>query len=253
VSRVLSLEEISNNPFRLCEIQRNQALNETLWVVEGGYLDFISDTRCPFYFRFYNAQAMILSERISTHVINMASGDMSTLHYYMKSIGGIYRKANFLRTFYIQDSKRSQQDRTLIKNHLEFEICVALLTLPQKELMQWLPLGSPAIKFPSVHLNVANPLIQGSFNNTSARQYSRNLLLDSADPEVRQWPNVRGSQIAALRPKTVIVPYVRIADYAPIFNNAVKANSHTLGQLEDFDTVLKVPFDENFWHSGCVR
>lgn len=64
---------------------------------------------------------------------------------------------------------------------------------------------------------------------------------------------MRGRQIAALRPKPTNAPYLRIADYAPIFNNAVKANSHTLGPLEDFDTELKVPFDENFWHSGCLE
>jgi hypothetical protein len=184
VSRVLILKDISNNPIRLREIQRNQALDESLWDMEGGYLSCITDKRCPFYFRLYEGQATILSKRIATHVMKMASGDISTLHYYVKSMGGTYREANFLHNFHLQFSKRSQEDRDLLKNLLELEMCVALRTLPQKELTQWLPPGSPAIKFPSVHLNIANPLIQGSINSESGRQYSRNLLLDSADPEV---------------------------------------------------------------------
>lgn len=160
MSQVLSLEEISNNPFRLCEIQRSQALDESLWTVEGGYLDFISDTRCHFYFRLYNGQATILSKRISAHVMNMASGNMSTLHYYVKSIGGIYRKANLLRTFYIQDS-RSQEDRDLIKNLLELEMCVALRTLPQKETYAMATTWEPCNKVPLGPLQYRKPSHSG--------------------------------------------------------------------------------------------
>jgi hypothetical protein len=50
-----------------------------------------------------------------------------------------------------------------------------------------------------------------------------------------------------------MVPYVPLADYAPIFNNAVKANSHKLGQLECFDPELKIPIDASFWYSGCLK
>ena len=93
----------------------------------------------------------------------MASGDISTLHYYVKSIGGKYRQANFLRAFHIPDSVTSHADRNLIKTLLELEMCVALRTLPQGELIQWLPPGDREVKFPSVHLNIANPPAQGSF------------------------------------------------------------------------------------------
>jgi hypothetical protein len=111
---------------------------------------------------------------------------MSTLHYYVRKIGGKYRQANFLRTFHIPHSDLSQADRNLIKNLLELQMCVALHTLPQRELVKWLPSRDCEVKFPSVHLNIANPLVQNSFSSTSARQSSRDLLLDSADPEVRQ-------------------------------------------------------------------
>jgi hypothetical protein len=63
----------------------------------------------------------------------------------------------------------------------------------------------------------------------------------------------RDRQLAAQGESTPIFPYIPLADYAPIFNNAVKANSHALGQLECFDPELKVPFDESFWHSGCLE
>jgi hypothetical protein len=61
---------------------------------------------------------------------------MSTLHYYVRKIGGKYRQTNFLRTFHIPHSDLSQADRNLIKNLLELQIYVALRTLPQRELVQ---------------------------------------------------------------------------------------------------------------------
>jgi hypothetical protein len=166
-----------------------------LWDAEGGYVDFITDTRCDLYFRLCNGQATILAERISVHLVMMASSHASSLHYYVKAIGGEYREPNFLRTFRIPDSLSNQKDRDLLKNLLELEMCLALQTLPRQALMQWLPHGSAEVKFPSVHLNIANPLVTGGFNSASARQNSRNLFLDSADPEVRGWPIGRTRQL----------------------------------------------------------
>jgi hypothetical protein len=187
-------------------------------------------------------------------VKKMASGDISTLHYYVKSIGGKYRQANFLRVFHIPDSVMSHADRNLIKSLLELEMCVALRTLPQGELVQWLPPGDREVKFPSVHLNVANPLLQGSCANASGRQSSRLLLLDSADPEVRRWPDVRNRQLAS-KPvqNTAKSPYVPLAAYAPIFNQGIKANAGKLGELQPFNSDLEIPFDENFWESGVLQ
>jgi len=179
---------------------------------------------------------------------------MSTLHYYVKSIGGKYRQANFLRAFHIPDSVTSREDRNLIKSLLELEMCVALRTLPQGELVQWLPPGDREVKFPSVHLNIANPLVQGSFTSASARQSSRNLLLDSADPEVRHWPDVRNRQLGSKpEQRTATSPHVSLAAYAPIFNQGVKANADKLGELEPFNSDLQVPFDEDFWESGVLQ
>jgi hypothetical protein len=141
--------------YRLREIQRNQASDEYLWDGEGGYVGCITDTRNALYFRLYVGQAANITERIATHVTKMAKGDKSTLHYYVKWIGGKYRQTNFLRTFSIPHSDSSQTDRDLVKNLLELLMCVALRTLPQTELVQWLPLEDREVKFPSVHLNVA--------------------------------------------------------------------------------------------------
>jgi hypothetical protein len=249
VSQDFTPGDISNKSGRLRAISRNQALDELLWDAEGGYLDYITDTRYDFYFRLYNGQATKLADRIATHVTMMASGNVSTLHYYVKSLGGTHREPNFLRTFRIFNSDSNQLDRELVKNLLEFEMCVALRTLPQKELVQWLPHGEREVEFPSVHLNVANPLAQGSFVSTSARQNSRSLLLDSADPEVRQWPNVRSKELASKpRQRAAIVPYVPLAAYATISSDAVQANAGKLGELKPFNSDLRVPFDENFLH-----
>jgi hypothetical protein len=184
----------------------------------------------------------------------MAKDDVSTLHYYVKSIGGKYRQANFLRVFKIPDSVTSHADRNLIKNLLELEMCVALRTLPKGELVQWLPPGDREVKFPSVHLNIANPLFQDSFASANARQSSRDLLLDSADPEVRHWPYIRKKQLAS-EPKQsgTKFPYLPLAAYAPIFNEAVKANAGKLSELEPFNSDLEVPFDENFWQGGGLQ
>jgi hypothetical protein len=249
VSQNLTLGDISNNSGRLRAISRNQALEELLWDAEGGYLDYITDTRYDFYFRLYNSQATYLADRIDTHVSMMTSGNVSTLHYYVKPLGGTHREPNFLRTFRIFNSGSNQFDRELVKNLLELEMCVALRTLPQKELVQWLPHREREVKFPSVHLNVANPLVQGSFIGATVKQNSRSLLDDSADPEVRQWPNVRSKQLASKpRQSAAIVPYVPIAAYATIFNDAVQANAGKLGELKPFDSDLRVPFNENFLH-----
>jgi hypothetical protein len=124
-------------------------------------------------------------------------------------------------------------------------------------LHQWLPSGDREVKFPSVHLNIANPLVQGSFASASARQSSRFLLPDSVDPEVRRWPDIRNKQIAkiARQPEqnTIRFPYVPLADYAPIFNQGIKANAGKLGELEPFNPNLELSFDENVGQSKVLQ
>jgi hypothetical protein len=184
----------------------------------------------------------------------MASGNMSTLHYYVKAIGGMYREANFLRVFHVPDSDTNQEDRNLVKTLLELEMCVALRTLPQEEVVQWLPQGDLDVKFPSVHLNVANPLVQGSFISADARQCSRSILLDSVDPEVRQWPSIRDRQLAAKPARSKdFVPSVPLSAYAPIFDDAIKGNTQILGELQPFNSELKIPCDEDFLHGGSLK
>jgi hypothetical protein len=166
----------------------------------------------------------------------------------------MYREANFLRTFHISDSDINQEDRNLVKALIELEMCVALRTLPQEEVVQWLPQGDLEVKLPSVHLNIANPLAQDSFISAEARQCSHSLLLDSVDPEVRQWPSIRDSQLAG-KPaqRKDFVPSIPLSAYAPIFNDAIKENAHILGELQPFNSELKIPCDEDFLHSGSLK
>jgi hypothetical protein len=230
-------------------------LDELLWDAEGGYLDYITDTRCIFYLRLYNGQATVLTKRIGHDLDMMASGDASSLHYYVKSIGGKYREANFLRAFRIPDSVTNQEDRKLLKNLLELEMCLALRTLPYQTLMQWLPPGSPEVKFPSVHLNIANPLDTGMFQSASGRQNSRNLLLGSVDPEVRRWPVVRAEQFKGKqdRNSTWTECYPPRAAYVSKFDDTIQANAHILGKVEPFDSELEVPFDKSFQLDDCLQ
>lgn len=86
--------------YRLGEIERSQSRDLNLFHPEGGYLDFITDSRCSFYCRIYVGQASILEDRIGCHIEKMESGDESTLHYYVKSKGGRHRQANFIRIFH---------------------------------------------------------------------------------------------------------------------------------------------------------
>jgi hypothetical protein len=110
----------------------------------------------------------------------------------VKSLGGKYCQANFLRAFQLKsDLDANQEDPNLLKCLLELEVCVALRTLPQKEFIRWLPSDSLKIQYPSVYLNIGNLLIQSIFSSDSARRASHDLLLESVDPEVRQWLNVR--------------------------------------------------------------
>jgi len=87
--------DISNISGRLRGISRNQALEELLWDAEGGYLDYITDTRCDFYFRLYVGQATYLADRVAKHVAAMARDDVSTLHYYVKSLHRNTRPTEF--------------------------------------------------------------------------------------------------------------------------------------------------------------
>ena len=166
----------------------------------------------------------------------------------------MYREANFLRAFHAPDSDTNQEDRNLVKTLLELEMCVALRTLPQEEVVQWLPQGDLEVKFPSVHLNIANSLVQGSFISTDARQCSRSILLDSVDPEVRQWPSIRDRQLAAKPARSNdFVPSVPLSAYAPIFDDAIKGNTQILGELQSFNSELKIPCDEDFLHGGSLK
>jgi hypothetical protein len=100
----------------------------------------------------------------------------------------------------------------------------------------------------------ANPLVQCSFISADVRQCSRSLLLDSVDPEVRQWPSIRARQIAGKSAqRRDFVPSIPLSAYAPIFNDAIKGNAHILGELQPFNSEFKIPCDEDFLHSGSLK
>ena len=79
-------------------------------------MSYITDSRSEVYYRLYVGQALILANRIEDHICCMTNGAITTLHYYVKSVGGKYRQANFLRVFCLPASDLSREDRDLLKN-----------------------------------------------------------------------------------------------------------------------------------------
>jgi len=240
--------------YRLREIERSQNRDLNLFHPEGGYLDFLTDSRYPFYCRLYVGQASILEDRIGCHIEKMKSGDKSTLHYYVKSKGGRHRQANFIRIFHFDrrpDMHIDQDGRNVVKNILELSMCAAFQTLPKEELLQWLPRGSAGIRYRTVHLNVLNPLLQDSFINEHLRHTTRSKLTLSMDPEVRQWPLVRANQLSRKKPKSPYIPPPRLSDYEPALNDAIRKVSHPT-QEPFFNAELEVPSDASFDLDTCV-
>jgi hypothetical protein len=128
-------------------------------------------------------------------------------------------------------------------------ICVAFRILPQEELEQWLPPGSPLIRFRTVHLNVLSPLRQTSYIDDSVRQDTRSVLLHSIDPEIRQRPEIWRRQVSRREAKLPYIIPPRLKDYANILNITIKQNAHLLGVLEPFNKELHIPPDwDPLWH-----
>lgn len=65
----------------------------------GGYLDFLTDQRNRNYLKFYVGQSRDLLSRIHEHCLRLTRGDVSSLHYYICTLGGEKRFFNFIRLF----------------------------------------------------------------------------------------------------------------------------------------------------------
>lgn len=205
---------------------------------DGGYLDFITDTRSDTYFRMYIGQGKLLADRISQHLDRIANGDISTLHYYVLAAGGKSRTSNFIRLFRLKpDIFHDEEYTTLCRDLLELLMTLAFRTISKPELKQWLPEASiTAAPLETIHLNVLNPLYQslGQLVTYHVRQSSRDVLLASPDPQLARWPVVRKQQMVNQESQRTLNlgPYPNLHQMVDILRQAVEDNRHILGELD---------------------
>jgi len=101
--------------------------------------------------------------RINTHIQAFINGDESTLHYHIYQLGQGHRSFHFIRTFSFNPDSSMEYDKYfLFLNVLEMVMCLSFQTLPYSTIIKFLPFECvEEVKFHSIHLNIAPPLLQG--------------------------------------------------------------------------------------------
>jgi len=151
----------------------------------GGYLDFVTDSRDNTYIRFYVGQSIVILFRVDKHIREILKGSCTTLHYYILQLGPGCRTSNWLRLWTIPDKfDRPPTHQELLQNFLEMLFCGAFQSLPTEELIRHF--GDKLKISSNVGLNVLSPLLQGL--DLSDRESFKASLLNSPDPEIRSWP-----------------------------------------------------------------
>ncbi|KAL8767343.1 MAG: hypothetical protein Q9209_006106, partial [Squamulea sp. 1 TL-2023] len=198
---VLSLEGTRVRPESLRHILDIQKHDQSLMKQAGGYLDFVTDDRDVDYCRFYVGQSTGLEARMSEHSKEIYSGSVKSLHYYICALGNGHRTPNFIRLFTLTESKATEisisneHDMLLLLNLLETINAVGFRSLPKGLLARFLPTQILGPRYASIHFNVANPLDQGTPYSERKRLISRTTVQDSADLEIRNWPQFRKQDI----------------------------------------------------------
>lgn len=166
---------------------------------DGGYPNFITDTRSDTYFKMYIGQSKVLLDRIGQHRSAIAMGDMTSLHYFIVATGQLFRKENFVRLFCLKPEIFQEEEYAdLCRNLLEFLMTLAFQTLPRPVLTSWLPEALIRAPPKTLHLNVLSPLYQRAelSANLHVRQANRDFLRASPDPQLSRWPVFRTMQFA---------------------------------------------------------
>ncbi|KAH8692894.1 hypothetical protein BGW36DRAFT_430639 [Talaromyces proteolyticus] len=179
---------------RLNRLRYNRCKFPNRWDGDGGYLDYITDSRSVDYWRGYIGQSKNLKARITQHKNAILSGDDNTLHYYILVKGTGYRSANFLRLWTLDlDSSMDQTLATLATNVLEMVFCKAFQTLPAATLERYF--GSPVSEsYSTIGLNVLPPLYQNLPLGGSFLQRFTLYCETSLDTEIQEWPQFRMEQ-----------------------------------------------------------
>ena len=226
---------------RLEEVKRSRPdIGDLYWSQPGGYLGFLTYDRDNHYQRYYVGQSTNMISHIRRHTTAMLYGDVSTLLYYIHALGGGHRKPNSVRFFCIAgDSTEidgSVRHDTLLKmNMLEMTMALAFNSLPRAILEKYLPPNLISSKHPTIHLNVATPLLQLEGHDHAARAGARGKMLSSADPEVRSWTSFRNDFLSGRESSTAhsAAPPLRCD-----FLKALKEAIHTVDFELDTSTFL---------------
>lgn len=161
--------------------------SDILFTKPGCYVDIVTDDNDPAWHRFYVGQSVALYIRIKDHLEAIQKMVTSSLHYHVACKPG--RRPNFVITTDIDTKGLSTGQLETLLDVLEMAQALALQSLPEATLRVYLP-SDTLIANPNVHLNVASPLYQHSFNPLS-RHFEVEKLADSQDPDIQSWYKAR--------------------------------------------------------------
>ncbi|KAJ9490589.1 hypothetical protein VN97_g2662 [Penicillium thymicola] len=195
--RVLALQGKVLTVERLDGIRASQMQEPVPWPhSNGGYCDFITDSRDMEYWRGYVGQASVLAIRISQHCSAIRSGKSNTLHHHIvtKPSAAGYRYANFIRLWTIDFPSYTQSStKEVFENVLEMSFTRAFQTLAPSILELYFGPCSEG-SYSRLGLNIIPPLMQGRDLAPRVRGEFTKLLEGSTDPEIREWPIIRAQQ-----------------------------------------------------------
>ena len=218
-----------------------QCKEENPWPLNGGYLNFVTDSRNDNYWRPYVGQSEKPWLRIQQHGRNIRKLKHDILHYYIIWVGHGYRTCNFIRlwTLILPDGLGVVFQITF-NNILEMIMARAFQSLPRMTLEKWFSLSLEEKPFTSVGLNVISPLLQGRSLSPWIRHGFSLELDNSLDPEIRAWPEVKKrfleENVTSKSARTIAAaPLLKVADYHAALHDAIKSCCSTSQELTRFE------------------
>jgi hypothetical protein len=183
---------------RLHKVRLMQSSILTIWDDPcAGYLDFVTHVYDRDYLRPYVGQAGVPRERLSQHHTAIRNGSGRTLHYWIIKIGHGLRVANFIRLWTMTfPANIDNLVQLVFENFLEMTFCRAFQSLPSPILEDIFgPCPENNGRYSGMGLNVMPPLLQGKRIAPMLRSQFVKPIALSPDPEIREWPSLRVSQV----------------------------------------------------------
>lgn len=185
---VLALQGQPLTPVALEKIRLQQSEQ---WPLNVGYLDYVTDSRCENYLRFYVGQTIKSTRRIMIdHCQSILKCRNSSLHYFIVWLGNGYRRANFLRLWALPYSMGRSNDKQVLSDMLE----TLFIRVFRSDHGGCSPSGSDAEFEHSsgLGLNILCPFAQNSnLTNDIMRLPYVTPVRRSADPQISMWDEFR--------------------------------------------------------------